>query len=74
MATTPERAELAPGFTISRVLTGLWQVADMERGGDMLDAEAAADVMAEYVGAGLSTFDMAARARCGQGDTTSPGR
>jgi aryl-alcohol dehydrogenase-like predicted oxidoreductase/enamine deaminase RidA (YjgF/YER057c/UK114 family) len=59
MATTPERVELAPGLTVSRVLTGLWQVADMERSGRTLDAAVAADAMAEYVRAGLSTFDMA---------------
>ena len=54
-----ERCELAPGFSISRVLTGLWQVADMERGGETLDPEAAADAMAPYAEAGLTTFDMA---------------
>jgi aryl-alcohol dehydrogenase-like predicted oxidoreductase/enamine deaminase RidA (YjgF/YER057c/UK114 family) len=59
MATTPARVELAPGLTISRVLTGLWQVADMERDGGTLDAAAAAEAMADYVRAGLSTFDMA---------------
>jgi aryl-alcohol dehydrogenase-like predicted oxidoreductase/enamine deaminase RidA (YjgF/YER057c/UK114 family) len=59
MVPTPERTELAPGLTISRVLTGLWEVADMEREGRTLDAEAAADAMAEHVRAGLTTFDMA---------------
>ncbi len=54
-----ERCELAPGFTISRVLTGLWQIADMERGGKALDAEATAAAMVPYVDAGLTTFDMA---------------
>ena len=29
----PDRTELAPGLGISRVVTGLWQVADMERDG-----------------------------------------
>ena len=52
------RCELAPGFTISRVVTGLWQVADMERSLE-LDLEAAAAAMAPYVEAGLTTFDMA---------------
>jgi aryl-alcohol dehydrogenase-like predicted oxidoreductase/enamine deaminase RidA (YjgF/YER057c/UK114 family) len=54
-----ERRELAAGLTLSRVVTGLWQVADMERGGSRLDPEAAADAMAPYAAAGLTTFDMA---------------
>lgn len=51
--------ELAPGFNISRVLTGLWQIADMERDGRTLDPAATAPAMAPYVEAGLTTFDMA---------------
>jgi aryl-alcohol dehydrogenase-like predicted oxidoreductase/enamine deaminase RidA (YjgF/YER057c/UK114 family) len=54
-----ERVELAPGFSISRVLTGLWQVADMERDGAELDAAAAAECMVPYVEAGFTSFDMA---------------
>ena len=54
-----ERCELAPGFTISRVLTGLWQIADMERDGHTLDLKAAAEDMVRYVDAGFTTFDMA---------------
>lgn len=54
-----ERIELAPGFSISRVLTGLWQVADLERGGTELDAEVAAAALAPYVDAGFTAFDMA---------------
>jgi aryl-alcohol dehydrogenase-like predicted oxidoreductase/enamine deaminase RidA (YjgF/YER057c/UK114 family) len=54
-----ERCELAPGFTISRVLTGLWQIADMERDGRSVDLESAAEAMRPYVEAGLTTFDMA---------------
>ena len=54
-----ERTELAPGFTISRVLTGLWQIADMERDGHELDIKAAANAMNSYVKAGFTTFDMA---------------
>lgn len=53
------RHELAPGLSISRVLTGLWQIADMERGGETVDPEAGAAAMARYVDAGLTTFDMA---------------
>ena len=54
-----ERIELAPGLEISRVLTGLWQIADMERDGGVVDTEAAAAAMGRYVDAGLTTFDMA---------------
>jgi aryl-alcohol dehydrogenase-like predicted oxidoreductase/enamine deaminase RidA (YjgF/YER057c/UK114 family) len=54
-----ERCELAPGLSISRVLTGLWQLADMERDDRQLDLAAAARAMNAYVGAGLTTFDMA---------------
>ncbi len=59
MSATVERFELAPGLQISRVLTGLWQVADMERDGLETDLDAAAREMDRYVRAGLTTFDMA---------------
>lgn len=54
-----ERVQLAPGLDVSRVLTGLWQVADMERGGNVIDPEVGAKAMERYVAAGLTTFDMA---------------
>lgn len=54
-----ERTTVGDGLEISRVLTGLWQVADMERDGDELDASGAAEEMGRYVDAGLTTFDMA---------------
>lgn len=53
------RTTLAPGLTIARALTGLWQMADQEREGRTLDLPAAARAMAPYVEAGLTTFDMA---------------
>lgn len=59
MSAAVERCELAPGFSISRVLTGLWQIADMERDGREVDREAAVRAMALYAEAGLTTFDMA---------------
>ena len=59
MNPTVERCELAPGFSISRVLTGLWQIADMERDGRALDIGATAAAMEPYVEAGFTTFDMA---------------
>ncbi|MEO0333267.1 MAG: aldo/keto reductase, partial [Bacteroidota bacterium] len=51
--------ELAPDLKISRVLTGLWQIADMERDGQTLDVQATAQAMQPYVQAGFTTFDMA---------------
>jgi len=54
-----ERWELAPNLSISRVLTGLWQIADMERDGQQLDLVATAREMEPYIKAGLTTFDMA---------------
>lgn len=59
MTATVERSDLAPGLPISRVATGLWQIADMERNGRALDLDAAAAAMGPYVEAGLTTFDMA---------------
>jgi len=53
------RIRLASGLEISRVLTGLWQIADMERHGTAVDPEAGAGAMQRYVDAGLTTFDMA---------------
>jgi aryl-alcohol dehydrogenase-like predicted oxidoreductase/enamine deaminase RidA (YjgF/YER057c/UK114 family) len=54
-----ERYELAPDLSISRIVTGLWQVADMERRGAPLDLDASAAAMQMYCEAGLTTFDMA---------------
>ena len=59
MTKSVERSTLAQGFDISRVVTGLWQVADMERAGEALDLRAMAAAMLPYVEAGLTTFDMA---------------
>ena len=50
---------LAPDLKISRVLTGLWQIADLERDGNTLDPLDTAKYMQTYVDAGLTTFDMA---------------
>ncbi len=55
----PDRVQLAPDLDISRIITGLWQVADQERDGRTLDPVAGADAMAEYAAAGFDTFDMA---------------
>jgi aryl-alcohol dehydrogenase-like predicted oxidoreductase/enamine deaminase RidA (YjgF/YER057c/UK114 family) len=53
------RFALAPGLSISRIVTGLWQVADQERGDRLLDPEAGADALSAYAAAGFDTFDMA---------------
>ena len=47
------------GLSISRLVTGLWQIADMERDGGEVELDKAAAAMREYAEAGLDTFDMA---------------
>ncbi len=56
---TSKYTELAPGLTICRALTGLWQIADMERDGTKVNAKEASKAMKAYVDAGFTTFDMA---------------
>jgi aryl-alcohol dehydrogenase-like predicted oxidoreductase len=53
------RQLLAEGLPISEVVNGLWQIADLERGGREFDLDQAALAMSPYVEAGLTTFDMA---------------
>ncbi len=36
----PQRSDLADRLSISRLVTGLWQVADLERDGAPLDLDA----------------------------------
>ena len=55
----PPRIKLGPALEVPRVLTGLWQVADMERGGTLLDPAAAGAALGEYADAGFDAFDMA---------------
>ncbi len=59
MNTSSKYIELAPGLTICRALTGLWQIADLERDGKNIDLEPAALAMNAYATAGFTTFDMA---------------
>ena len=54
-----ERWRLAPGLSVSRVLVGLWQVADQERDGAELDPDRAARALAAHVSSGIDTFDVA---------------
>ena len=56
---SPDRFRIAPDLDISRVVTGLWQVADMERGGTLLDPQMASTSMLDYARAGFDSFDMA---------------
>jgi aryl-alcohol dehydrogenase-like predicted oxidoreductase/enamine deaminase RidA (YjgF/YER057c/UK114 family) len=58
-ATAPPTIRIAPDLDISRIVTGLWQIADMEREGGPVDREVAAAALADYARAGFSTFDMA---------------
>ena len=59
MADGQHLTELAPGLHISPVLIGLWQVADLERDGRLLDPDREALSLKLYRDAGLTTFDMA---------------
>ena len=56
---TPPRIQLAPGLEISRIVTGLWQMADQERGEQGPDLDVAAAELAAYAEAGFDTIDMA---------------
>lgn len=55
----PPRIELAPGLVVPRLLVGLWQVADIERSGQLINPDQGADALAAYVQAGFDGFDMA---------------
>ena len=55
----PERYRLGDDLEISRIVTGLWQVADMERDGTLLDPQQASTALLDYARAGFNTFDMA---------------
>jgi len=57
--TIPPRHRLPSGLEITQVLTGLWQVADMEKSGDLINPEEGANALQAYTSAGFTTFDMA---------------
>jgi len=59
MTDAPPRRHLTETLEISRIVTGLWQVADIERGGTAIDPDLGADDLERYLNAGFSTFDMA---------------
>ena len=54
-----EYYQLTTTLKISRILTGLWQIADMERDGKTLDPDQTAVHINDYVTEGFTTFDMA---------------
>ena len=53
------KTHLAKGLEVSRIITGLWQIADIERNGETLNPDETALHMEPYVRAGLTSFDMA---------------
>ncbi|NNE79462.1 MAG: aldo/keto reductase [Silicimonas sp.] len=55
----PDRLRLSNQIEISRVLTGLWQVADIEKDGKTIDPDTGAGWLETYAGRGFDTFDMA---------------
>ncbi len=59
MARKSDRITIGEDLDASRLICGLWQVADLEKHGATLDPEAAADALEAYVKAGFDTFDMA---------------
>ena len=59
MTLRPDRIKLAADLEISRLICGLWQIADMEKDGRSLDPGLLARDMKAYAEAGFDTFDMA---------------
>jgi aryl-alcohol dehydrogenase-like predicted oxidoreductase/enamine deaminase RidA (YjgF/YER057c/UK114 family) len=59
MSSISERSRLTETLEVSRILTGLWQVADIEKDGKRIDPDAGADWLAAYAAEGFDTFDMA---------------
>lgn len=51
--------KLSDTLAISPIITGMWQIADMERNGAPVDREKAVEDMIRYVESGFTTFDMA---------------
>lgn len=53
------KTKLAEGLEITKITTGMWQIADMERHGVLLDPITTSAHMLPYLENGFSTFDMA---------------
>ena len=56
---TMTTTKLSDSLTISKVLIGLWQVADLERNNQKLDPKVAAKALHSYFEQGFTSFDMA---------------
>ncbi|NHT75857.1 aryl-alcohol dehydrogenase-like predicted oxidoreductase [Rhizobium sp. PP-F2F-G38] len=54
-----DRIRLTPELEISRLVCGLWQVADIEKDGTTIDPDKGADALQDYARNGFDTFDMA---------------
>lgn len=59
MPKAPDRTTIAGDLSISRLVCGLWQVADIEKSGQTIDPERGADALEAYARGGFDTFDMA---------------
>ena len=59
MTERPDRIRLTPELEISRLVCGLWQVADIEKNGATIDPDKGADALDAYARDGFDTFDMA---------------
>ena len=53
------QTQLSGGLSIPSIICGLWQVADIERGGAVIEPERGGDALQAYVNAGFTAFDMA---------------
>jgi len=53
------QTKLSDSLAISKALIGLWQIADLERGGVKVDPIATAKAMHHYYEQGFTSFDMA---------------
>ena len=54
-----ELIRLSDKLTIPRIVIGLWQIADMEKDGNILDPENASGHLNSYADNGFTAFDMA---------------
>ncbi len=59
MSQLPDRIALTKDLSISRIVCGLWQVADIEKNGTTIDPDRGADALQAYARDGFDTFDMA---------------
>jgi len=55
----PEQVVLAPELAIGCLVTGVWRLADMERGGCTVNQDRAAAGLSAYALDSIDSFDMA---------------